>query len=249
MADTAGHEKRMPFLDHLEELRKKLLVTLFFFLAATVAAFIFIEPIMTFLELPIDGYGLTLHYFKPHEKFFTYVKTAVFTGLVATVPFLIVQVGLFVSPALKSKEKRVFNLILFFLVLLFAGGCFFAYTAIAPTAFRFFIGFAAEDGVLPVWGIGAYYEVLFKVVFFIGLAFELPLILLFTVAVDILSVRALARGRKIALLVSFIFGAVLTPPDLFTQILVGSILYILYEVTILAAKLISRKRKRIHEYV
>lgn len=249
MTATPGHEKKMPFLDHIEELRRRIFISVCFFLAASVLSFVFIDHIMTILLRPIEGHSIDLHYFKPHEKFFTYVKTAVFSGLAASVPFIVFQLSLFIAPALDRNRRKVFFLSLFFMILLFFGGCYFSYSTIAPTAFKFFINFASDAEVSPVWGIGAYYDVLFKVVFLIGLAFELPVILLFLVAMDIISLRALTRGRRIALLVAFVFGAVLTPPDLLTQLLVGATLYILYEATIIIARIVTKKRSRVHEYI
>ncbi len=249
MAGAREREKRMSFLDHVEEFRKKIFISLVFFIIASITAFLFIDRIMTFLQTPIEGHEINLHYFKPHEKFFTYVKTAVFSGLLASVPFILVQLSSFISPALKHKQQRTFFLALFFVIILFIGGCYFAYSTIAPTAFKFFINFAADADVTPVWGLAAYYEVLFKVVFLIGVAFELPVILLFLISIDIITIRTLTRGRKIAFLVAFVFGAVLTPPDLFTQLIIGSTLYVLYEVTIITARIVIRKRNKLHEYV
>lgn len=249
MTGNKGQEKNIPFLDHIEELRRRILISVCFFLAASIVSFVFIDRIMIILQKPIEGHGIDLHYFKPHEKFFTYVKTAVFSGLAASVPFIFFQLFRFIAPALKHSRRKVFFLSLFSMILLFFGGCYFSYSTIGPTAFKFFINFASDAEVAPVWGIGAYYDLLFKVVFLIGLAFELPVILLFLVAMDVISLRALARGRKIALLVAFVFGAVLTPPDLFTQLLVGATLYILYEATIITARIVTRKRSRLREYV
>ncbi|MCF7929114.1 MAG: twin-arginine translocase subunit TatC [Spirochaetales bacterium] len=245
MRSSVREEVRKPFLGHLDELRRKIFIAALVFFTTAGAAFYFSDILIAFLTGPIEGLDIQLHYFKPQEKFMTYIRVAAFAGLFAAIPFLLFQAARFVSPALHPHERKPLVLVLVSSFLLFLGGAYFSYAAIAPTALKFFVNFAGNDGVLPVWGMESYFRLLFGVILALGFSFQLPLILLFFLSIDFIDYDALRRGRRFAVLVAFIAGAVLTPPDVLTQLVVGISLYMLYEATLVVAAVMVRRRGRL----
>ena len=235
-------ERRLPFWDHAEILRRKLILTAVFFLALSIVAFVFREYLLAFFLNPLEGVDVELHYFKPQEKLVTYVKLAVIAGFAGTVPFLACQIVAFLFPAFRRRGRG--NLILGAgsVLLLFAAGTFLAYRIIAPTALEFFLRLSRGDGIVPVWGMEHYIRLVTSLLLGVGLVFELPPVLLLLAGSGIVEVESLAKGRKIALIVGFVTGAVLTPPDIWTQVVVGVALYLLYEITLVIARLVARRR-------
>ena len=127
-------------------------------------------------------------------------------------------------------------------LLLFAAGGFLAYRIIAPTALEFFVRLSRGDGIVPVWGMEHYIRLVTSLLLGVGLVFELPPVLLLLAGTGIVEFETLAKGRRIALVVGFVTGAVLTPPDIWTQVVVGIALYLLYEATLIIARIFTRRR-------
>jgi sec-independent protein translocase protein TatC len=235
-------ERRLPFWDHVEILRRKLILTAVFFLLLVCAAFVFREVLLEFFLKPLEGIDVDLHYFKPQEKLVTYVKLAVIAGFAGTVPFLAGQITGFLLPAFGPRGRRNLVVAAVMVLLLFVGGGFLSYRIIAPTTLRFFVNLSRGDGIVPVWGMEHYIRLVTGLLIGVGLVFELPPVLLLLTGTGLVEVESLARGRKFALVVGFVTGALLTPPDIWTQIVVGVALYLLYEITLLIARLVARRR-------
>lgn len=229
------------FTDHLEELRRKILSVLLFFLAAFVLLFSLSEHLVAFLQAPLAGLGLSLYYFKPYEKFLAYMRIAFWGGVILSLPLAILQASFFVYPALRKNEVRFFLFAILAAPLFFAAGSAFAYRAIAPLAFRFFLSFSPGDNVLPFWGFGEYTSFLFNLMVAAGLVFLLPLLLLFLVGAGLVSTRTLSRLRPWIIMAIALAAALLTPPDVVSQILLGLPLYILFEASLLLGKLLEKR--------
>lgn len=221
MIRAGREERRLPFWDHMEILRRKLIVSAVFFLLATCIAFVFRDVLLEFFMRPLEGIDVDLHYFKPQEKLVTYIKLAVIAGFAGTVPFLAVQVISFLLPAFGRRGRLTLVLAAAAVLLLFAAGGFLAYRIIAPTALKFFVHLSRGDGIIPVWGMEHYIRLVTGLLIGVGLVFELPPVLLVLTGTGIIEADTLVKGRKFALIAGFIAGAVLTPPDIWTQAVVG----------------------------
>ena len=177
------------YLDHLDVLRRKIIYIILFAAAGAVLSFIFIDKLVALLISPASHLNIKLHFFKPQEKFLTYIKIAFFSGLAASVPFALIQLGNFIYPAMKQKERKYFYILLTGVGILFIAGCIFSFKIMAPFVFKFFISFSGNDGVLPVWGFADYYNLLILLIFMMGLVFLTPLLLLFLMRVGILKLK------------------------------------------------------------
>jgi len=228
------------YILHLEELRKRILAVLLVLLLVSIASFYFITPVMNFLQAPIAGLNVRLSYFKPYEKFMTYMKVALFSGVFFAVPFMLFQLGGFIYPALKKDEKPWFFVFAAFVPLLLLAGFASGYYIMVPVAFRFFFNFAAGDNVQAVWGVASYFDLITSMIFWSGVIFQLPLALVFLMKIGLLKPETLEKFRKIIIVLIVIIAGVFTPPDVITQILMAVPMYLLFELSVLIGKIISK---------
>lgn len=233
------------YLEHLETLRWKIISTAVVFLVLFIAAFFFVDRIVAFLQLPISSMHLTLNYFKPYEKFLIYTKIALFAAAFAVVPFVLVQVGHFLYPALKKGEKAPVVFALVLVPFIFTAGIAFSYYILIPAALNFFIGFAQSDGVVPVLSIGDYFDFVLSLLAVCGLIFETPLVLLVFIRVGILDPKTLSKYRRFIILGIAIVAAILSPPDVISQLLIGVPMYLMFELTIILGKILRKKKKEV----
>lgn len=224
------------YILHLEDLRKKIISVIVVLLLVSAISFYFITPVMNFLQAPIAGLNLKLSYFKPYEKFMTYMKVAFFTGVFFAVPFMLAQAARFVYPALKKSEKPWFFMFLGLIPAMLLAGFAMGYYIIVPVAFKFFFNFAPGDNVQAVWGISSYFDLITAMIFWSGMIFQLPLLLIFLMKTGIVKVETLERFRKVIIVLIVIIAGVLTPPDVVTQVLMAAPLYLLFEVSVLIGK-------------
>lgn len=226
-------------MEHLEILRGKIISVLVFFCISTAVLFLFSERLASFLQAPLEGLGLSLYYFRPWEKFLTYLRLAFWGGAAASVPFAILQAALFVWPALRQNETRYLLFAGLVAPALFFAGAAFAYHLMAPVALRFFLGFSPGDNVLPLWGFGEYAEFLFALLLASGLFFQAPLLLLLSMLLGLVSPRTVARLRPWIIMAIAFLAALLTPPDVVSQVLLGIPLYLLFELSLLIGRLLK----------
>ncbi len=238
------HIQEMSVIGHLEELRRRLLYIIIAVILGSIISLIFIKNIVAFLKEPINALNLKLYFFKPYEKLTTYFKIALFTSLIGLMPFVIYQISAFVVPALYKKERKFYYVAVFFILLLFATGAYFCYKIIAPISFEFFVNFMQGDGVIPLWGIKDYFSLLTLLVFFTGIIFQLPLVIMVLARIGIVTGKQLAKYRKHALLIIFIVAAIVTPPDVISQLFLGVPTYLLYEFSIHLARIAQRRRRK-----
>lgn len=226
----------MNFWDHIEELRGRLIFLLALFVGAAAVSFFFMDDIMRFLQEPMSGYDISLYYREPTEKFFTYIRASLACALLALVPVAAIQTGLFVLPALMGRERRIFAGLMCSGIVLFYAGAFFAWKLIIPFALNFFINFARGDGILPLWGISDYVGLVLTLVLVIGFSFEFPMVMLAVIKSGIASVPAMARARRYVIPIFFLIAAIITPPDAITQIIVGLLLWGMFELTLIIGR-------------
>ena len=237
-------EGKAPFAAHLEELRKRLITC---FIAVGVGFAIcygFKEKLFQILVQPllrVMKTGETLIFTGLPEAFFTYLKVALLSGLMLAAPIIIYQFWMFVAPGLYDREKRLMIPIVFLSSFFFVGGALFGYFIVFPLGFKFFLGFADEH-IRALPSMKEYLGFSAKLLLAFGLVFELPLVITFLAKLGLVSVDFLKKNRKYALLLFFAAAAILTPPDVVTQIMMALPLMLLYEISILGARIFGRQK-------
>ena len=253
MADDVDATK-MPLLDHLLELRTRLIYTVVAFFLTFLVCFYFANPLFDFLVQPLAQLwqgeeDRRLIYTALHEKFFTNVKVAFFAAAFVSFPFAAVQLWGFVSPGLFKREKGAFLPILLATPVLFFLGGSLVYYVVMPVAWRFFAGFqslGAGDS-LPIElvpKVGEYLSLVMRLIFAFGISFELPVLITVLARVGLATSEGLKRKRRYAIVLAFVAAAVLTPPDPLSQIGLALPILVLYEISILAAKVVEKSRAK-----
>lgn len=251
--DDPIDDKPMPLLDHLVELRRRLIWSIVAFFVAFVGCYFFSKPIYSFLASPLAhileherGADRHLIFTALTEAFFTYLKVAVFGAAFISFPIVATQIWLFVAPGLYRSEKRALMPFLIATPVLFFLGAALAYYFVFPVAFRFFLSFETPTGAggLPIEleaKVSEYLDLVMKLVFAFGVAFELPVALTLLAKVGIVSSKGLKRARRYAYVGMFVIAAVLAPPDVLTQCGLAIPLLALYEISIWSARWVEPK--------
>ena len=237
-------QDEVPFTAHLEELRKRLIACFLAVGIGFILSYGFKEKLFQILTKPLMSVmetGEKIIFTGLPEAFFTYLKVALLSGIILAAPVIFYQFWMFVAPGLYNKEKRLIGPIVFLSSLFFIGGAMFGYFVVFPWGFKFFLGFASET-IRPLPSMREYLGFSSKLLLAFGLVFELPLIITFLARLGLVSVEFLKKNRKYALLLFFIGAAILTPPDVVTQIMMAFPLMVLYEVSILGARIFGKKK-------
>ena len=217
----------MSLIDHLGELRGRIIVALVAMIIGTVVSYYYVEDIIQILIAPAGK----LYYTKPTEAFFTYMKISIISGLIVSSPVWFYQIWAFIIPALSKGEKKVTFLIVPSAISLFIIGVLFSYYLVLPTAIEFFIGFGT-DGLQPLFSIGQYIDFVVGFIIPFGITFELPLIIVALGALGILSSQRVRKFRKIFILLAFIVGGAISPtPDMLSQTMIAGPMVLLYEIS------------------
>lgn len=249
-----------PLLDHLTELRMRLIISIAAIFVAFIACFVFSKQIFDVLIIPFveavgkaqAGKDPTL-YFAPLEFFFTRVRLSVFAAVVIAFPVIAYEVYKFVAPGLYKRERRAAMPFVIAMPVLFAAGASLVYFVMMPLVMRFAVGFEAEAGA----NAPANYELLTKVSDYLslittlilgfGFAFQLPVFLTLLARAGIVTASMLTKNRKIAIVVIFIAAAFLTPPDPFSQLVLGACILALYEISVISVRMAEKKVKEARE--
>lgn len=236
-------EEKVPFTSHLEELRKRLIYSLISVVICFLICYFFKEFLFKILTLPLVAVlpeKSSMIFTSLPEAFFTYLKVSFFGALFLSAPIVLYQIWKFISPGLFPTEKKYAFPFVFFSTIFFVGGALFAYYAVFPIGFKFFVGFATES-IRPMFTIREFLAFACKLLLAFGVIFELPIFMFFLAKVGVVNSRMLAAKRKYAILLIFIAAAVLTPPDIVTQILMAIPIMLLYEISVWIVKLGEKK--------
>jgi sec-independent protein translocase protein TatC len=267
----ADEEKVMSFIEHLAELRTRLVRAALGVVVCALVAYLFAETLFVWLAQPLiqawqeAGLGPPrLHFANPIEPFFTYLKIALVVGLFAASPIVFYQLWRFVAPGLYRHEKKYALPFAALSGLCFLGGACFGYFIVFPVGFRFFLGFANDNmgsmqrllgrslrvsagqpfELTPTLMMGEYFGLVWRLLLAFGLVFELPLVVVFLAMAGLVNHRSLWRFNRYFIVVAFVLGAMLTPPDVITQAMMSAPLVVLYNLSILFAWIFERRRQR-----
>jgi sec-independent protein translocase protein TatC len=236
-------EKKLPLTSHLQELRKRLILSFIAIGVGFALCYALADSLFNILAAPLLKMmppGGSLIFTSVAEAFFTYMKVAFIAGLMLSSPFILYQIWAFVAPGLYRHERR------YVIPFVLAGSCFFAfgvlfgYTVAIPVGFKFLLGYAT-DLIKPMPSMKEYLSFSIKFLLAFGIVFEFPVVLVLLARIGVVRAETLAKKRKYAILLIFVFAAVMTPPDLISQVLMALPLIGLYELSIVLAKLFGKK--------
>lgn len=234
----------MSLFEHLDELRKRIIYIAAVVFIAAIICFAYVNGILAFLTAPAGE--MNLIYTTPAEAFMAQIRLAFTAGAVLTIPLTFYQVLAFIMPGLRRMEKRTIIPLIVFMNLLFFIGMAFSYYVVFPFALKFFLGFQT-DSLQPLFTISRYISFVVSFLISFGAVFQVPVVFWFLGRLGLVSSAFLSRQRKFAVLIMAIVSAVITPPDIFSQLLMMAPLLALYEVGIFLVRLTEKganKRKR-----
>jgi len=235
---------KMSFMEHLGELRTRIMWSVVAAGVGIAIALFITDPVMRFISRPLLAMKTDLVFTSPTEAFWTWMKVAMVLGIFISMPGILFQVWKFVSPGLHAHEKKYAAPFIIIGSLLFLIGGAFAMLVIIPYASNFLVTFGQEKGWKPMLTVSSYTDFVIKFALAFGVVFELPVVITILSLIGVVTPQFLSKNRKYAILVNFIIAAILTPtPDMINQTLMAGPLCILYEVGIICARLATRKRK------
>jgi sec-independent protein translocase protein TatC len=242
-----------PILEHIRELKRRLIYSLLAFFVATGISYYFAEDIYAFLVKPLadvfpDLSHRRLIYTSLTEAFLTYLKLALFAGFFLSFPVIATQLYLFLAPGLYKREKMTLIPYLIAAPTLFLIGAAFVYYLIFPAAWQFFLGFESSgtNGGLPIQlepKVSDYLSLSMHLMMAFGLSFQLPIVLILLVRSGMVELTTLKNGRRYAIVLIVTVAAFITPPDIFSQIALSVPLYMLYEISILLCRNMNKNRE------
>ncbi|MGF7185052.1 sec-independent protein translocase protein TatC [Desulfitispora alkaliphila] len=238
---------QMSMVEHLEDLRRVIIVSFVALIVSTIVIYAgFRDQLMELILKPMHDMDLPLVYITMTEAFLTHLKASFFAAIFVSMPIIIWQVWSFVLPALYAHERKYIVTIIPVSMILFVVGVLFSYFMVFPLAARFLIEIAGE-GLSPMISVSRYLSFLISFSIPFGIVFQLPLIVMLLTKLGIVTPEKLAEKRKYALFAIIVLSATLTPPDIISLSLMAGPVVVLYEVSIILAKIFYRKKKKVEQ--
>lgn len=231
-------KSNMPFLDHVEELRWRIIKSIAAVVVMGGVSFAFADYIFKFLTMPLGD--IKLHFTEITGSFYAYLKISFFSGIFGALPVVFYQLWKFIAPGLYQREKMAVLPIVFFSTFLFLIGAGFCFFVVLPFALKFLISYG-EEVMTPIITVSSYVSFAGLLLIAFGLAFQLPVLGYFLGKIGLVTPRFLGKARPYAIIVFLVASAILSPPDVFTQVLLAGPLYLLYEITIIIVRITGRK--------
>ena len=239
--DSHVNTKELTVLEHIEELRKRLFVTAIFFVITLFIGFYTAKPIIKFIQHSEQAEQFTLNASNPTDPLTVYLSVTFLVALVLVSPVLLFQLWLFITPGLHESERKATLKYIPYAFILFIVGIAFSYFILFPNVMRFMVNLSNDLEIETIVNINEYFSFLFKLVIPFGIIFQLPVLTLFLSRIGILDPQLMVKFRKYSYFALFVLAILLAPPDLVSNILIAIPLFILYEVSIVIARLGYRK--------
>ena len=238
-----AEDEGLSLRDHLMALRRVIIVCLAAIGVGFLASFYYIiDPLMKWITAPIEARGVQVIYTAVSEALTTKLKVAAVTAVILAFPVIVWQIWCFIKPALYPKEQRSFRVFFFFALMLFLIGIVFCYASVFFLAIDFFM-ISGENLATPMLSLDKYIGFLFGFLLPFGVAFMLPVFIYITTRIGLTTPEMLVSKRKFVILGIFVMAAILTPPDVVSQVMLGIPMLLLYEVGILVSRMVSKKAR------
>lgn len=234
----------LTIVEHIEELRKRLIIVAVFFVIAVIASFFLAGPLIHFLQYSNEAKQLQLHAFKITDPVNIYFQVIFVLAIVMTSPVILYQFWAFISPGLYAKERRATLRYIPYIVLLFVGGVLFSYEILFPYMINFMTDMSAQLDVQQTIDINEYFQFLIQITLPFGIIFELPIVVLFLTRLGIITPQMLTKFRKYAYFILLVISDIITPTDVMSLFIVSIPLCFLYEISIIISRVGYRKYVR-----
>jgi sec-independent protein translocase protein TatC len=242
-ADESGDRSRMSFLEHLDELRKRIIYCIYALVAGCVVSFSFLDRIVNFIMVPIKTVGKVL-ISEPSEGFMFNLKIGLLGGVIIASPFIFMQLWYFVAPGLYAREKKIVIPFVSSATLLFIAGAYFAHAFAFPITWKFFASFGNNDFMTFLPNVSDTFSLYVKMVLGLGIVFQMPILAFFLARMGIVSAKFMIQKGKYAVLIIFIIAAVASPgTDVMSQFVFAAPMLMLYAISILVVWIFGKKRK------
>lgn len=233
--------KELTVIEHMEELRSRLVVTAIFFVLALIASFFLTKPIIKYIQHSDQASQFTLNAFTPTDPLAVFLKVLFLLAIIFTLPMLLFQLWSFITPGLLESERKATLKYIPYSILLFLIGISFSYFVLFPYVMNFMASLSDDLNIEQVIGINEYFSFLFKLVLPFGVVFQLPVLTLFLARIGVMDPQLMVKFRKYSYFVLFVLAAILAPPDLISNLIVAIPLFLLYEFSIVIARIGYKK--------
>lgn len=234
-------DKNLTIVEHIEEIRKRLIIIVVFFVVGVIASFFLAKPLIHFVQFDTPAQEVVLNAFNVVDPIVIYLKVMVFLAIIIISPVIMYQFWAFISPGLHELERKVTLSYIPFAFLLFLAGISFSYFVLLPYIMKFMINLSDQLNIEQTIGINEYFSFLFSILLPFGLVFQLPIVILFLSRLGVLEPKTLVKVRKYAYFGLFVLAAFITPPDIVSHLFVTVPLFILYEISIMISRIGYRK--------
>ncbi len=242
MTTTNNPNNEPSILSHLRELRRRFQIAILAYILGVMVLMNFSSTVFDFMAIPLRSAlppDTPLIFLNAPDVFFTYLKIALVLSIFVTAPITFYQIWAFITPGLYQHERKLFLGFFFASLILLFSGAAFAFYAVFPMIFSFFLSFSS-DTIQAMPAIKEYLTLVLKLLFAFGVSFQVPIVVIALVRLDIMDVQAMADKRRYVIVWAFILSAILTPPDIISQIMLALPMYALYEIGLLLAKRIRK---------